>query len=232
MRYTTTRYQPPEVVSPTLAGQGRSRRYDIWSIGCVVMEPTARLLFGSDELTRFDDRIVGEPMKEHSSWFELSANGHATVHRAVSAAMDALERDQECRAVTALRDLLRLVRERLLVVKLGSPTWLDIEGHGLHPSRPDFPIIRPPEERAGSREFMEALEGIVKRGEADERYWFTGKNRSHIHRLQAADPGSALLSPIVPHGNRPFPVLPRQEEETVLGDINLLNTDGHPRERT
>jgi serine/threonine protein kinase len=69
MRYTTYRYEPPEVITAS-PNQGRSRRYDIWSIGCVILEFITWLLYGNEKFDVFNKTIVGE-LGEPSPFFEI-----------------------------------------------------------------------------------------------------------------------------------------------------------------
>lgn len=50
MRYGTRRYEPPETGS-TL--EGRSRLYDLWSMGCITFEFMVWVLYGNDALVKF-----------------------------------------------------------------------------------------------------------------------------------------------------------------------------------
>jgi serine/threonine protein kinase len=216
MRYTTYRYEPPEVIPGISANSGRSRRQDIWSLGCVTLELIIWLLYGADVLNDFNDKwIVGE-MGEQSPYFEIegkSRNKTAKVHPAVDATMDALSRDQECRVGenTALKDLLRIVRTKLLVVNLGAATMIGMEGSISPPQNSTIPVGS----RASARDLCLALDDIIGKGEKNERYWYTGKSRSHIQRLQRAGARGpdTLLLPKQENG-KGIPI--RQKEPTAI----------------
>jgi serine/threonine protein kinase len=49
-RYGTVRYEPPEVMTHKLAEEGRSRLYDIWSMGCITLELIGKNNRGSNLL--------------------------------------------------------------------------------------------------------------------------------------------------------------------------------------
>ncbi|CAN9210055.1 unnamed protein product [Alternaria alternata] len=121
-KYGTRRYEAPEVetgVTPKWLGQStkrRSRLYDIWAMGCITLELTIWLLYGTEGLGRFD-RELG-----FGSFYQTSVvNGRkvAQVHDAAVRWMDQMAEDSRCQVgSTAIGDLLELVRTALLVVKL------------------------------------------------------------------------------------------------------------------
>jgi len=190
MRYTTTRYEPPETVS-SVDAIGRSRRYDMWSLGCVILETIIWLLHGSEVLQNFNDRIVDD-VGQKSHWFEFKVKRAgqrergkvAVVHHHVRGIMRALRKDQECAPGTAMGDLLEIVQEKLLVVKLGVAT---IRNEGSPKSSPGCRIY--------SEELLDCLHEMISKGEKDESYWFTGKARERIKQLEAIpdlDPESPI----------------------------------------
>jgi serine/threonine protein kinase len=121
-KYGTRRYEPPEVVTGVRAkwlGQPtrrRSRLYDIWAMGCIVLELLVWLMYGVDELNRFNQDLGNE------SFYQTDVvNGRevARVHSAAVRWMEKMALDPRCKVgTTALGDLLELVRTGLLVVKL------------------------------------------------------------------------------------------------------------------
>jgi Protein kinase domain len=218
MRYTTYRYEPPEVILDVSANSGRSRRQDIWSLGCVTLELIIWLLYGAQALSEFNaEWIVGE-MGEQSPYFEIEGKGPnrtAKVHPAVDTTMDALSRDQECRAGedTAVKDLLRIVRRQLLIVHLGAPTMMGIGG----PSSPPNNSTILGRSRASARDLCLALDNIIGKGEKRESYWCTGKSRSHIQRLQVTRfRGSDSLLPPNPNSSNGKGLPARPKEPTVM----------------
>lgn len=228
MRYTTYRYEPPEArpgVSRTL---GRSKRQDIWSIGCVTLEFIIWLLYGADALNEFNDNIVGE-MKESSPYFEIEVKDNkktAKVHTAVNDTMDALSRDQECRVGenTAIKDLLGIVKTKLLVVNLGAATVNDREAAASPPHDSKTKVGF----RASARELCLALDEIIGKGEKNERYWYTGKPRSDVQRLlkipsQAPD---SLLSPDSAYGQG-IPARQKEPMQPSSEDITFVVPSGN-----
>ncbi|KAK4443014.1 HET-domain-containing protein [Podospora aff. communis PSN243] len=191
MRYTTTRYEPPEVVFKL--NLGRSRRYDMWSLGCVILEKIIWLLFGHDSLQEFNSKIVdqdGDP----SHWFEKNTGDtgpRVAVHFHVRDTIRALETDQEYSGDTAVRDLLDIVKTKLLVVDIGDATAI-----GGDMSNPKSKVGS----RVYSQELMESLRELVRKGANNESYWYSGRSRDRLPKLIVTSDGRqgkqpSLLSP-------------------------------------
>jgi len=237
MRYTTTRYEPPEVISPVGFGQGRSRRYDMWSLGCVILETIIWLLYGNQNLEVFNGKIVDE-MGQKSHWFEFKMKGShvATVHHHVQSTLRALRRDQECASGTAMGDLLDIVQTKLLVVKLGTSTAVGEAGPKSIPGC-----------RIYSEELLESLSHMVRKGELSERYWFTGKSRHSIDRLVAIPDSESPIQqtmlfppPALPRGHRnPIPIIVQEaddcsqssQQRTIMVPVPGLGSPSNARTR-
>ena len=181
MKYSTIRYEPPEIVlEKSSPFGGRSRRQDIWSIGCVTLEFIIWLLYGYASLNVFNNKYVVDSMEQLCPYFEIEVKSpeskQAKLHPAVEETMDLLSKDQECRAgvKSAIKDLLAIVRTKLLVVNLNTRSAA----------------------RATARELRLALQEIVEKGKENENYWYTGLNRSDDLRLpNLRSSGPSLLSP-------------------------------------
>lgn len=117
-RYGTRMYEPPEVVTRHKAA--RSRLYDIWSMGCIVLEMIVWLLYDYDELVSFNKSLKGSHLEVESPYWETGDNGKAQVHHRVRAFMRLISRDLESsrNQRNALGDLLKVVETKLLVVDL------------------------------------------------------------------------------------------------------------------
>ena len=117
-RYGTRMYEPPEVVTRHKAA--RSRLYDIWSMGCIVLEMIIWLLYGYDELVSFNKSLKGSHLEVESPYWETSDNGKAQVHHRVRAFMKLISKDLESNGTqrNALGDLFKVVETKLLVVDL------------------------------------------------------------------------------------------------------------------
>ena len=136
--------------------------------------------------------------------------------------MDALSRDQECRVgqESAVKDLLRIVRKKLLVVNLGAATMMGIGGPSTPPNNSTIPVGS----RASARDLCLDLDDIIGKGEKNESYWYTGKPRSHIQRLQIGrSRGSDSLLPPDPKAGNGKGLPTRSKEPTAMplqsGDI-------------
>jgi serine/threonine protein kinase len=197
MRYTTYRYEPPEARPGISTTPGRSKRQDIWSIGCVTLEFIIWLLYGADALTEFNAKLVSE-MEKSSPYFEIEVKGGqktAKVHTAVNDTMEALLRDQECRfeEASAIKDLIGIVKKKLLVVNLGAATLNDTAAAGSPPHQSTTHTGF----RASARDLVLALDAVIAKGERNERYWYTGKPRGHLVHLPKtpSQAPESLLSP-------------------------------------
>ena len=94
--YGTRRYEALEVViglKRKYKGQladRRSRLYDIWSMGCIVLEFTIWLLYGLKGLNKFNESING-PLEGNTPFYEVKrelGETVATVHTEVVKWMD------------------------------------------------------------------------------------------------------------------------------------------------
>ncbi|CAI9634730.1 unnamed protein product [Alternaria burnsii] len=106
----TSRYEPPEMDEKRNSQDPRSRQYDIWSLGCIVFELLLWLAYGPSDITIFRNNTPYFWQKHHRR-----RNNEYVVHEYVVAIMETLDRDLE--PGTAYKDLLNLVRNRLLVIK-------------------------------------------------------------------------------------------------------------------
>ena len=235
MKYTTVRYQAPEVVLHSLSGKARSRRFDIWSMGCVTLEFIVWLLYGNKELDLFNKSIVGK-FGEEVPFYQIKDDDgmeKAIVHPAVDAAMDTISRDQECKGHTAINDLFGIVRNQLLVVNLGtaaeetrenSPSQGSPKQTNLFPMRRATTLINDEQEsRASASVFREKLDDIISNGDKNKLYWFTGKKRDHITRMQTTPVTSG---PNAPDSHLSVDFRPRRDskrvkEQSTPGEVSL-----------
>ena len=163
-RYGTVRYEAPEALNEK---GGRSRLYDVWSMGCITLEFVIWLLYGNKALEEFHAQ-VGGPTKQACQYFEGKP---PKVHHVVTNWIShILQRDPECTQNSAIKDLLELVSKRLLVVSIDS--------------RRDSLFARPVTKdttstfRATAAEFRDSLDTILSRLEdRPSSYLCTGKPR-------------------------------------------------------
>ncbi|KAI1354102.1 acyl transferase/acyl hydrolase/lysophospholipase [Xylaria sp. FL0043] len=172
MRYGTGLYEPPEVM--TMADAPRSRRYDIWSMGCIYLDFLIWLLYGYEELLAFHHTLGPGPSQ---LWRLSPYDEGAELHPGVVFYLEHIARDPECERPSAIRDLLVLIRARLLVIRLHPQARSPVNETKSTGELPHFPESLSAPIRADSRELCSALADILTQGERDERYWFTGVPR-------------------------------------------------------
>lgn len=124
------RYEPPEmsegvpVVGRDTPLKSRSRLYDVWSLGCIMLEFIVWLVEGTNGLSKLSKmlgRSGNNQFWEKRHGVRLGVNEQLQVRSSILDKMEELSKHPACR-VPALRDLLHLVRNRALVVHL--PTYL------------------------------------------------------------------------------------------------------------
>lgn len=113
-RSGTIMYEPPETELDRNQKKGRSRRYDIWSMGCIYLEFIIWMLYGSVELERFL-RDFGAIR----TFYQLDSTKRPILHHVVEAWADHIRRDPRCPPGTAVRSLLDLTINRLLCTDMG-----------------------------------------------------------------------------------------------------------------
>ncbi|ETS75647.1 hypothetical protein PFICI_12591 [Pestalotiopsis fici W106-1] len=111
----TASYQGPEIEFERAAPndqQPRSRKYDIWSLGCVFLEFSVWLLHGPEAMAEFD--IARET--SGSSLYEVTdrEQKQARVHHLANGTVDALLNDPRCTGRTGLAELLNIIADRML----------------------------------------------------------------------------------------------------------------------
>jgi serine/threonine protein kinase len=199
-RYGTRKYEPPEAITHSQGGK-RSRKYDVWSMGCVIFESLYWLLYGIQEQDNHDAATKFSNLNglDTAYWTLTSANPPtAKVNEITAKAIEhMLSSDPECNqeSGTALGDLLTLVKEKLLVVRL--------------PERDDTP-----EQRSKSRTTAEVLQlelgKIIQRTKTDEKYLFTGIPRDDVTPPPLAKPSQVTSLVVGSPGGAPDGLSPSQ----------------------
>ncbi|PMD47914.1 kinase-like protein [Hyaloscypha variabilis F] len=112
---STKVYEGPEVN----AKMPRSRRYDCWSMGCIILEFVLWLLYDFKAIESF----LAVRLSEWHGYYRLITNAqniepldNTEVHPAVYEAMEFLRKDPRC-VGTALEALVNLVDKKLLMIK-------------------------------------------------------------------------------------------------------------------
>ncbi|KAI5464981.1 kinase-like domain-containing protein [Mariannaea sp. PMI_226] len=160
--HSTLHYEAPEVI--TRPKQPRSRRYDIWSMGCIIFESLIWLLYGHDRLSTFLNKPKANKSIEtvyftvadriDGKWAKISSLVNNLIDEMIT-------KDPECKPkATAIGDLLSLVRDRLLVIAL-----------------PGSPIEPGLQLRADASEVEREIRRIWTKAQRKDGYLFTGMSR-------------------------------------------------------
>ncbi|KZL81213.1 serine threonine protein kinase [Colletotrichum incanum] len=115
-RSTTPSYEAPEASS----NKARSRKYDIWSMGCIFLEFTVWLVHGWEAVRQFSSARTSKTPRlgEDTSWahFYQGTGATAVVHPEVFRTLARLKCVPQSARGTALGDLLDTVENHLLIV--------------------------------------------------------------------------------------------------------------------
>ncbi|KAL8318705.1 hypothetical protein RB597_005806 [Gaeumannomyces tritici] len=113
IKATTLAYEAPEVW--TDSEKPRSRKYDVWSMGCIILEHIIWLLWDADALDAFTDFRQHPVFAFYLPQGSSNSPKTAIVRPEVANAVKAVRDDPRGAAGTALRDLVDLVERGLLV---------------------------------------------------------------------------------------------------------------------
>jgi serine/threonine protein kinase len=114
---TTKSYEGPEV---QFSGKApRSRKYDMWSIGCIFLEFTIWLLYDLKIVDSFEKlrESRDDPKTPIASFYDCAPEGTVKIHSVVSEAMDMIRKDPRCKGA-ALEDFVNLIAENLLLIEV------------------------------------------------------------------------------------------------------------------
>jgi hypothetical protein len=180
-KFGTWRYQAPEALTKERT-QPRSRQEDMWAMGCILLEFIIWILYGNDGLQRFNEQITWD-YGQLSPYYQLDndagASGavlHDQVRHWIS---DKLPKNVEFQHVTAIRGLLGIAKDMLLVVNCrprhrgGQSTASGVSGF-----------------RATAREFRDAMQTIRDKIARDRSYLFINGDDSSLRPV----PPSVFLS--------------------------------------
>ncbi|KAL2277522.1 hypothetical protein FJTKL_15438 [Diaporthe vaccinii] len=125
-RTGTQRYTPPEIEVPEKDDNGKlrliSRKYDSWSLGCVLLEFITWLRRGRSGLSKLDTERRRDAKPDVDRYWEQYGNDAPILHPGVSGFIRELLADP--RLPAALRDLLALVKKHLLVASLKRRSYI------------------------------------------------------------------------------------------------------------
>jgi serine/threonine protein kinase len=116
----TLMYSPPEYEQGGTAPW--SRLFDIWSLGCIYLEFIVWLLHGNDGLRSFS-QSVGPNGGEKNTFYTIiggygKIEARLAVHPTVTQWIEKLLSDPRCGTSTALRRVIRLIADEMIVVAL------------------------------------------------------------------------------------------------------------------
>ncbi|KAK3353394.1 hypothetical protein B0T25DRAFT_453920 [Lasiosphaeria hispida] len=196
-RVGTVRYEPPEAVLATNAP--RSRRYDIWSMGCIILEFIIWLQYGPEGLRKFT--------RGSERYFTITSEMGKTrveLHHVVQTWLDHMRDDPDWPEGTALGDLVQFVRTRMLVV-IPAPPIRSMPLNLMIPSSSDDHLPAAPGDRSRkseSRVDSNALSSktlqICGLSRADEAYLFPDAVRGRQSRRDTPTPKQNPTSLDVP----------------------------------
>ncbi|EFX04244.1 protein kinase domain containing protein [Grosmannia clavigera kw1407] len=121
--FLTPAYQGPEVEFEEINDEKphpRSRKYDIWSLGCIYLEFMIWFLYGPNMVYTFDiTRGTTEGSKRSnpsSPWYEVTnrAAKMAKVHQLVAWTIENIQNDPRCMGDTVLATLIGIIRDHML----------------------------------------------------------------------------------------------------------------------
>jgi serine/threonine protein kinase len=119
----TIMYEPPETeLQPK---QPRSRRYDVWSLGCIYLEFVVWLLYGASDLDRFRSDLTSSGSNTRFYVLDEDSGTRKKTSRlngAVTKWVDWIKKDPRCAENTAIRFLIDLVVNKLLIADVSSPS--------------------------------------------------------------------------------------------------------------
>lgn len=181
-KFGTSQYEPPEAY--TRPNDPRSRLYDIWSMGCIILEFIIWMLYGTEVVERFASEGCPRTPGDGTSFFVIEDTGlpgrqaQLNENGAWKWMELILPQDPECdQDNTAIGELLYLVRTKLLVVGLPGKV---VQGT---PCRVDAGFLE------------KELRRISGRARVEDTYAFTGRDRANMSPPQPKPRKTDYLTP-------------------------------------
>ncbi|KAH9879714.1 hypothetical protein IAQ61_001533 [Plenodomus lingam] len=191
--WRTIWYEPPDLIDEVhVQAQGKiSRLFDVWSMGCVIFETVLWLLYGKESIEEFlraNDLGSGEQAAT-PYWRKQPGEGYQVSQAASAWMKNILETDPEREG--AIGDLIRLVKDRLLKIKL--PRHSEIYSPGF---------------RTNASDMRKELKRILDHAGRDKNYLFSGKDRT-----MALPPKTELIMPPTSISKTGSSLSPRDAED-------------------
>jgi serine/threonine protein kinase len=220
MLYEAPEAQALEAQSSRAHFRARSRLYDIWSLGCVLLEHIVWLLYGDEERYRFIQDLRDN--KSHWSFYQITDETprKARVHFQVVRWMEHIAEDERCRN-TCIQDLLNVIKDKMLVIEVQASTAQEephsaseIEAPGLWSPKsapvPQFNIVAPtipartPEasrtvgrSRAHAKEIVEDLDSVLDRAIQDPGYIIKKSSQKVFRGPEKRALATAIEAPVI-----------------------------------
>lgn len=134
----TTSYQPPETAKQEWAARHNrsvpptSRLYDIWSMGCIILQLIVWLIYGMEEIRNLNARTSNFQRDKSTFYVAMETFGQESpglqlsVHHEVKKLMDRMR--EHLKGSWALLQLLEVVQKNLLVIDLPEDSTLGEPG--------------------------------------------------------------------------------------------------------
>ena len=214
-KYVTTHYAPPE--AKLSRNKARTRKYDIWSMGCVMFESLCWLLYGLEDKDALESKTTSETLQGTRYWVpdpSLRTEPAAKINDTTASAMTwILDKDPECMGTSALRDLLLFIRDHVLVI--------------IPSSDPTNPFLGT-RVRTDAETMRKKLAQIILRADQDPEYLWTRSDRTDVKAplLVAARGGSNTSKIASPRNRNSYSYAERdiwefQDDETFARSIIL-----------
>jgi serine/threonine protein kinase len=113
---TTPSYEAPEAHGGSK--DKRSRRYDIWSLGCIYLEFVIWLLYGNDAVLELEQ--ARKTPDRQSYFYKPVDDATISVHPKITEAIDALRKSPHCEPGSPMGHLVDLIEKDLLRIDIYS----------------------------------------------------------------------------------------------------------------
>lgn len=160
-----------------------SRLYDSWSMGTVIFELIVWMLYGKQQLHNFTDTTAAFETQGSAYWTRSSPRSAEVSAMAKLWMSHILREDIECNRPegTVMGDLMKLVRDELLVIDLPPLDSRDIDKAEKG-------------QRSSAARLCDRLKEIRERAHNDEEYLFTGNDRSGMQPPPSGDAAVAGIT--------------------------------------
>lgn len=227
MRFGTVMYESPEGHPVRAKAKPRSRLYDVWSMGCIVLELVIWLLYGYEGLITFreetrDGSIMGDGIQQDlngTNFYKLANDGNFDVNNVVKDWMQAIQEDDPefiNGKKSALSDLLNLVKMKLLVVRTDDKDNIGESGSGSESGESSTGC------RATAPQLKKELEKILSQGKKSQIYLFTGASREDV--VSPSKPREANQHLAIPPEGLPTVVISSEDSPRSEDPSAGLNT--------